>query len=91
MDVAHRFCHCAEPDAPCQWNHTCSFYFDSHTTGKDDPIYLRIHASPEGSDFDGQIKTLHQVGAPEDWMARAFPKEERCSPTTRTTRRDRLQ
>ncbi|MFF6983816.1 hypothetical protein ACFZAV_40565 [Streptomyces sp. NPDC008343] len=75
VQPAHRFCHCAEPDAPYQSNHTCSFYFDGHTTSKDDPIYLCVHASPEGSDYDWQIKTLHQVGAPEDWMARAFPKK----------------
>ncbi|MET9734495.1 hypothetical protein ABZZ79_28815 [Streptomyces sp. NPDC006458] len=63
VNVSHRFCRCAEPDAPYQWNHTCSFYFDGHTTGKDDPLYLRIHASPEGRDYDRQIKTLRQVGA----------------------------
>ncbi|MFJ9967231.1 hypothetical protein [Streptomyces avermitilis] len=72
--VAHRFCHCAEPDAPYQWNHTCAFYFDGHTAGRADPLYLRVHASPEGRDYDRQIATLRQVGAPEDWMARAFPR-----------------
>ncbi|WP_258018067.1 hypothetical protein [Streptomyces noursei] len=75
VHVAHRFCHCAEPNAPYQWNHTCAFYFDGHTTGKDDPIYLRVHASPEGRNYDWQIKTLRQVGAPEDWMARAYSQE----------------
>ncbi|RPK56100.1 hypothetical protein [Streptomyces sp. ADI95-17] len=73
--VAHRFCHCAEPDTPYQWNHTCAFYFDGYTAGKDDPIYLRVHASPEGSDYDRQITTLRQVGAPKAWMARALPQE----------------
>ncbi|MFE7402470.1 hypothetical protein [Streptomyces sp. NPDC057557] len=75
VHVAHRFCHCAEPDAPYQWNHTCAFYFEGHTTGKDDPIYLRVHASPEGRDYDRQFTTLRQVGAPEAWMARALPQE----------------
>ncbi|MEU0633255.1 hypothetical protein [Streptomyces sp. NPDC005989] len=75
VHVAHRFCHCAEPDAPYQWNHTCAFYFEGHTTGKDDPIYLRVHASPEGRDYDRQITTLRQVGAPAAWMARALPQE----------------
>ncbi|MFF5338512.1 hypothetical protein [Streptomyces sp. NPDC013181] len=73
--VAHRFCHCAEPDAPYQWNHTCAFYFDGDTTGNDDPLYLRVHASPEGHDYDGQIATLHRAGAPAHWMARAFPEQ----------------
>ncbi|MFJ2272500.1 hypothetical protein ACIOHO_40825 [Streptomyces sp. NPDC087849] len=58
-----------------QWNHTCAFYFGGHTIGTDYPIYLRVHASPEGRDYDQQIKTLRQVGTPEDWMARAFPQE----------------
>ncbi len=73
--VAHRFCRCAEPDTPYQWNHTCDFYFDGHTTGNDDPLYLRVHASPEGHDYDRQIATLRQVGAPADWMTRAFPEQ----------------
>ncbi|MFF2654291.1 hypothetical protein [Streptomyces sp. NPDC058045] len=72
---SHRFCRCAEPDTPFRWNHTCDFYFDGRTTGHDDPIYLRVHASPEGHDYDRQIATLHQVGAPADWMARAFPQQ----------------
>jgi hypothetical protein len=72
VHVTHRFCHCAEPDVPYQWNHTCAFYFGGHTTN--DPIYLRVHASPEGHDYDRQIETLRQVGAPESWMARAFPQ-----------------
>ncbi|MEU4955009.1 hypothetical protein [Streptomyces lavendulae] len=73
--MAHRFCRCAEPDAPYQWDHTCAFYFDGHTTGNDDPLYLRVHASPEGHHYDRQIATLHQVGAPADWMARAIPEQ----------------
>lgn len=75
VHTAHRFCHCTEPNAPYQWNHTCAFSFDGHTTGRDDPLYLRVHASPEGHDYDQQIKTLRQVGATEDWMTRAFPRE----------------
>ncbi|WP_326763429.1 hypothetical protein OG978_01430 [Streptomyces sp. NBC_01591] len=43
--------------------------------GKDDPIYLRVHASPEGRDYHQQITTLRQAGAPEDWLARAFPQQ----------------
>ncbi|QBR04682.1 hypothetical protein D7Y56_00160 (plasmid) [Streptomyces sp. S501] len=73
--VAHRYCRCAEPDTPYQWDHTCAFYFDGYTTSNDDPIYLRVHASPEGHDYDRQIATLHQVGAPSVWMARAFPEQ----------------
>ncbi|MEU1091467.1 hypothetical protein ACFYPN_31955 [Streptomyces sp. NPDC005576] len=73
--VAHRFCRCAEPDHPYQWDHTCAFYFEGDTASNDDPIYLRVHASPEGHDYDRQIATLHQVGAPADWMARAFPEQ----------------
>jgi hypothetical protein len=73
--VAHRFCHCAKPGTPYRWNHTCDFYFDGHTTGNDDPIYLRVHASPEGHDYHQQIAALRQVGAPEDWMVRAFPQQ----------------
>ncbi|MEU2181037.1 hypothetical protein [Streptomyces thermolilacinus] len=75
VHVAHRFCHCAEPDTPYQWNHTCAFYFNGATPGNDDPVYLRVHASPEGHDYAWQIATLRQVGAPEDWMARAFPQQ----------------
>ncbi|WP_229852618.1 hypothetical protein [Streptomyces albospinus] len=74
VNVSHRFCRCAEPYAPYQWGHTCSFYFDGHNTGVDDTLYLRVHASPEGRDFDRQIETLRQTGASEDWMARAFPR-----------------
>ncbi|WP_329166888.1 hypothetical protein OHB49_42425 (plasmid) [Streptomyces sp. NBC_01717] len=87
VHVAHRFCHCAELDAPYQWNHTCAFYFNGLTTGKDDRIYLRVHASPEGHDYVRQIKKLRQVGAPEVWMARAFPSK-RFSTTTSTIRRN---
>ncbi|CAM5542907.1 hypothetical protein GCM10010345_85640 [Streptomyces canarius] len=36
LRVAHRFCRYAEPDTPYQWNHTCDFYSDGHTTGNDD-------------------------------------------------------
>ncbi|MFG2885675.1 hypothetical protein ACGFYV_25855 [Streptomyces sp. NPDC048297] len=72
--VAHRFCRCAEPGSPFQWDHTCDFYFDSNT-GNDDPIYLRVHASPEGHDYDRQFAILHQVGAPLGWMTRAFPEQ----------------
>ncbi|OEJ36377.1 hypothetical protein BGK72_38790 [Streptomyces agglomeratus] len=75
VNLSQRFCHCAEPDTPYQWNHTCAFYFDGNTTVKDDPLYLRIHASPEGRDYDRQIKTLRQAGAPEVWMTRAFPRQ----------------
>ncbi|MFH8993360.1 hypothetical protein [Streptomyces sp. NPDC017940] len=75
VHVAHRFCHCAEPDTPYQWDHTCAFYFDGHTASNDDPIYLRVHANPEGHDYHRQIATLRQVGAPADWMARAFPEQ----------------
>ncbi|AIA01454.1 hypothetical protein [Streptomyces noursei] len=39
------------------------------------PLYLRVHDSPEGHDYDPQIATLRQAGAPEDWMARAFPRQ----------------
>ncbi|MEJ8632301.1 hypothetical protein [Streptomyces sp. MS2.AVA.5] len=74
VSVAHRFCRCAEPDTPYQRGHTCDFYFNGHTTGNADPIYLRIHASPEGHDYDRQITTLRRVGAPAGWMARAFPE-----------------
>ncbi|MEU3619804.1 hypothetical protein ABZ725_47095 [Streptomyces sp. NPDC006872] len=74
VQVSHRFCHCAEPDSPYQWGHTCSFYFGDRDTREDDPVYLRVHASPEGRDYDRQIETLRQVGAPEAWMARAFPQ-----------------
>ncbi|MER5974603.1 hypothetical protein ABT112_33705 [Streptomyces sp. NPDC002055] len=74
VHVAHRFCHCAAPDTPYQWNHTCAFYLEGHT-GTDDSIYLRVHASPEGRDYDWQIATLRQVGAPAGWMSRAFPQE----------------
>ncbi|MER5201179.1 hypothetical protein ACWD3J_47440 [Streptomyces sp. NPDC002755] len=73
MHVSHRFCSCGEPDVPYQWGNTCSFYFDNHDSGQDDPIYLRVHASPEGRDYDRQIETLRRVGAPQGWMARAFP------------------
>lgn len=75
VHVAHWFCRCAEPDVPYQWNHTCDFYFDGHTTGGDDPLYLRVHASPEGHDYDRQIATLRQVGAPADWMSRVFSQQ----------------
>lgn len=75
VTVSHRFCFCADPYAPFQWGHTCSFYFGSRRGGEDDPIYLRVHASPEGRDYDWQIKTLRQVGAPEGWMARALPQQ----------------
>ncbi|KUM95751.1 hypothetical protein AQI95_43025 [Streptomyces yokosukanensis] len=74
VNVSDRFCHCAEPYAPYQWGHTCSFYFAGHTTEQDDPIYLRVHASPEGRDYDRQIKTLRRTGAPAGWMSRAFPR-----------------
>ncbi|MFJ1902034.1 MULTISPECIES: hypothetical protein [unclassified Streptomyces] len=73
--MARRFCRCAEPETPYHWDHTCAFYFDGHTTGNDDPVYLRVHASPEGHDYDRQIATLHQLGAPADRMARAFPEQ----------------
>ncbi|MFJ3880785.1 hypothetical protein ACIPW5_25425 [Streptomyces sp. NPDC090077] len=62
--VSHRFCFCAEPDAPYQWGHTCSFYFGGCNEG-DDPLFLRVHASPEGRDYNWQIATLRQTGAPE--------------------------
>ncbi|MFE1876422.1 hypothetical protein ACFW9N_37110 [Streptomyces sp. NPDC059496] len=75
VNVSHRFCHCAEPYAPYQWGHTCSFYFGGQSAGEADPIYLRVHASPEGRDYDWQIRTLRQVGAPEGWMARALPQQ----------------
>ncbi|MEU9712647.1 hypothetical protein AB0E21_29170 [Streptomyces sp. NPDC047967] len=73
--VTHRFCHCAEPDTSYQWDHTCAFYFGCDTTSHDDPLYLRVHASPEGHDYDRQIAALKQVGAPASWMARAFPQQ----------------
>ncbi|MEU8954893.1 hypothetical protein AB0C93_11370 [Streptomyces sp. NPDC048518] len=75
--VAHRYCFCAEPEAPYQWGHTCSFYFgEGHGYGAagGDPIFLRVHASPEGRDYDRQIETLYRAGAPAGWMARAFPQ-----------------
>ncbi|AKN73692.1 hypothetical protein QR97_31615 [Streptomyces sp. PBH53] len=55
----------------------------STASANDDPIYLRDHASPEGHDYDWQIAILRRIGAPEDWMARAFPGK-RSSTTTRT-------
>ncbi|MEU4090126.1 hypothetical protein [Streptomyces aureus] len=77
VTVSDRFCFCAEPNAPYQWGHSCSFYFDRHDKkgrgNQSDPIYLRIHASPEGGTYDRQIETLSKAGAPSDWMARAFP------------------
>ncbi|MFG2716209.1 hypothetical protein ACGFX2_37615 [Streptomyces goshikiensis] len=75
VEVSHRFCFCAEPYAPYQWGHTCSFYFGGRTTTQDDPIYLRVHASPEGHDYDEQIRTFRQIGAPEGWMTRALPPQ----------------
>ncbi|MEU4969118.1 hypothetical protein [Streptomyces smyrnaeus] len=75
VKVSHRFCDCAEPHAPYQWGHTCSFHLSCSRTIKDDAIYLRVHASPEGRNYDRQIQTLRQVGAPAGWMARALPEQ----------------
>nr|WSW65754.1 hypothetical protein OG461_05885 [Streptomyces sp. NBC_00995] len=36
--------------------------------------FLPVHASPEGRDYDRQIETLRPAGAPDGWMARAFPQ-----------------
>lgn len=75
VTMSHRFCFCADPYAPYQWGYTCSLYFGGRHGGEDDPIYLRVHASPEGRDYDWQIRTLRQIGAPEGWMARALPQQ----------------
>ena len=74
VSVAHRFCFCAEPDAPYQWGHTCSFYFGSRDSDRADLLYLRVHASPEEHDYDRQIETLREAQALPGWMARAFPR-----------------
>ncbi|MER5886988.1 hypothetical protein ABT160_24455 [Streptomyces sp. NPDC001941] len=75
VQSSHRFCFCGDPYGPLQWGHTCSFYFDGHRSDERDRLFLRIHASPEGYDYDRQVETLQHVGAPPGWMARAFPQQ----------------
>ncbi|MFI5808639.1 hypothetical protein [Streptomyces sp. NPDC051561] len=73
VHLAHRFCWCAPEGAPYQWDHTCAFYF-GHAPD-DGPLYLRVHASPEGYDYRRQVATLRKAGASMRWMARALPRQ----------------
>ncbi|WP_329027155.1 hypothetical protein [Streptomyces sp. NBC_00690] len=74
VQVSDRFCFCGEPDTPGQWGHTCSFYFGSRDTRRNDPLYLRIHTDRGRCDHEERIGALREVGAPESWIARAFPQ-----------------
>ncbi|MGW1659364.1 hypothetical protein [Streptomyces atratus] len=87
VHVAHRFCHCAEPDVPYQWNHTCAFYFDGHTTGTDDPLYLRVHASPKDATTTGRLRRCARSAYRKTGWPAPFPRK-RSSTTNSTIRRD---